>query len=68
MEKNPTITVSDCGLPYDYEDFGMDIPELQAKYAEEHPEYTRAAFANSKDDSDYWTWVLKGIAQDDEDY
>lgn len=70
MQKNPTITISDCGLPYDYEDFGLDRQELREKYRDtgEHPEYTLEAYGWADTDVDYWTWVLEGIAQDDEDY
>mgnify|MGYP001617706664 CR=1 FL=1 len=69
MEKNPTITVSDCGLVYDFEDFGMNVLELQEKYRDtgEHPEYTRDAYTFSKSEAYYWDWVIEGIAKDDED-
>lgn len=52
-------------LPYDYEDFGLDMYGLQAKYPEQHPHYTRAQFATAETGLVYWEWV---VAQIDQDY
>lgn len=55
-------------LPYDFEDFGLDIPGLQEKYAaeQEHPEYTNQRWGGEAPTQPYWEWVLARIAEDDE--
>lgn len=59
-------------LPYDFEDFGMTVQELEAKYGEKgHPEYTTAQWLSEplRDDSPigYWNWVKTQIALDDDE-
>jgi len=56
-------------LPYDFEDFGMDIDELKAKYAaeQEHPEYTNVRWGREAPTTPYWDWVMTCIAQDDDE-
>lgn len=55
-------------LPYDFEDFGLDIPELQAKYAaeQEHPEYTNQRWGVEAPTQPYWEWVKARISEDDD--
>lgn len=64
-------------LPYDYEDFSLDLDGLHAKYnptgdGGEHSYYTRAGWREAVEQdatlAGYWDWVLGMIAQDDEDY
>ena len=55
-------------LPYDFEDFGLDIAELKAKYAaeHEHPEYTNANWIVAAPHQAYWDWVKARISEDDD--
>jgi hypothetical protein len=62
-------------LPYDYEDLGKDIQELQAKYGEQgsHPEYSVAEYRRLTEEAQgafngYWDWVLQHIAEDDQSF
>lgn len=61
-------------LPYDYEDLGLNLGELQAKYVVEgeHPHHSLAlwqsAVAHNRTNQTYWDWVLQEIAADDEVY
>jgi hypothetical protein len=55
-------------LPYDFEDFGLNLTELQDKYAaeQEHPEYTNQRWGVEAPTKPYWDWVMDHIAEDDE--
>lgn len=60
-------------LDYDYEDFGMSIHDLQAKYGDAgHPTYNlegwRSGPNTDHDSNGYWDWVTTMIAQDDESF
>lgn len=57
-------------LPYDYEDFGMDLDELKAKYVaeQEHPEYTNAQWATQAHDQPYWEWVAAKVRADRDEF
>jgi hypothetical protein len=70
-----TISVNTTpDLPYDYEDFGLDVEGLQEKYVSgQHPEYTLAMWKLAEETEDtpyngYWDYVLAKIAKDDEAY
>lgn len=58
-------------LGYDYEDFGLDIEGLQAKYLfGEHPTYTVAEWrvienTEANTYSGYWDYVSAMITEDD---
>lgn len=56
-------------LPYDFEDFGLNLTELQDKYAaeKEHPEYTNGRWGREAPTTPYWDWVMACIAKDDDD-
>ena len=56
-------------LPYDFEDFGLNLTELQDKYAteQEHPEYTNGRWGREAPTTPYWDWVMACIAKDDDD-
>lgn len=56
-------------LPYDFEDFGLNLTELQDKYAaeQEHPEYTNVRWGQQAPTQPYWDWVMACLAQDDDD-
>jgi hypothetical protein len=55
-------------LPYDFEDFGLNLTELQDKYAteKEHPEYTNGRWGREAPTTPYWDWVMARIAEDDD--
>ncbi|MNF92184.1 hypothetical protein D3C84_748210 [compost metagenome] len=55
-------------LPYDFEDFGLNLTELQDKYAaeQEHPEYTNLRWGQEAPTQPYWDWVMACIAKDDD--
>lgn len=58
-------------LTYDFEDFGMTVEELEAKYGDKgHPEYTITDWMTQSPDagdtSGYWNWVKSEIAVDDD--
>ena len=62
-------------LPYDYEDLGMTVQELQAKYGEQgaHPHHTLTEYralteAQQGGFNGYWDYVFQEIAIDDEVY
>ena len=60
-------------LPYDHEDFGLNMLELRHKYgtAGEHPEYTidqwNSGANHDHPSNGYWDWVHSQIAEDDEE-
>lgn len=56
-------------LPYDFEDFGLNLTELQDKYAteQEHPEYTNVRWGQEAPTQPYWDWVMACIAKDDDE-
>lgn len=56
-------------LPYDFEDFGLNLTELQDKYAteQEHPEYTNLRWGREAPTTPYWDWVMACIAKDDDE-
>jgi hypothetical protein len=55
-------------LPYDFEDFGLNLTELQDKYAaeQEHPEYTNQRWGREAPTTPYWDWVMACLAKDDD--
>jgi hypothetical protein len=55
-------------LPYDFEDFGLNLTELQDKYAaeQEHPEYTNVRWGREAPTTPYWDWVMACLAEDDD--
>lgn len=65
----PEPTRTHVELPYDFEDFGLNLTELQDKYAaeKEHPEYTNGRWGREAPTTPYWDWVMACIAKDDDE-
>lgn len=68
-----TAYVNRGDLPYDNEDFGLSLQELQSKFAGtgEHEFYTISewrAVGTETLTNGYWDWVMSCIKKDDDAY
>jgi hypothetical protein len=74
VQATPLPYVNRGDLPYDYEDLGLNLEEMQSKFSDigEHVHHTRGLWQAAVDKEttkpDYWAWVLLEIAKDDDDY